>query len=105
KNGYKNNSQPEHEFRLQAVTEDDTIFLDCRYHLRYLCKAVPVGAGAVLFWYKTFFLLIYTVHRRKFHGNNSFFNNNSSFNSSDINKTWFIRLCCMGGGKPFQTTI
>ena len=37
----------ENMFRLQAVSEDDTIALLKRVYLRIYGKAVPVGAGAV----------------------------------------------------------
>ena len=46
--GTKITASGEHEFRLQAVSEDDTIYLfNYRISSDMYLKAVPVGAGAV----------------------------------------------------------
>ena len=48
KTGTKITASGEHEFRLQAVSEDDTIYLfNYRISSDMYLKAVPVGAGAV----------------------------------------------------------
>ena len=39
---YKNNSQPEQRLRLQAVPEDDTINMRCRYHIQVSVKSRSV---------------------------------------------------------------